>query len=96
MCVGSFVLLRNSKRDTKKGDKMHPKWMGPYAIVSSLGKGLYRIRNCSTDVVLKKAVHSSRLKQYFTSDHTSPSQVVHLKVIENNVTLSKALHPHNI
>ena len=47
---------------------MQPKWMGPYGIVSSLGKGLYRIRNCSTDMVLKMAVHSLRLKQYFTSD----------------------------
>ena len=96
MCVASLVLLRNSKRDTKKGDKMHKKWMGPYAIVASLGKGLYRIKSCSTNVVLKKAVHSSRLKQYFTTEHTSPLKLVHLKVNEHNFTHSKELLPCDI
>lgn len=76
MNVGSSVLLRNSKRDTKKGDKMQPKWLGPYVIVSSLGKGVYQIKNQSTDLVLKKAVHSARLKQYFTQEHTSLPQAI--------------------
>ncbi len=38
--AGTLVLLRNSKRDSKKGDKMKPKWLGPYAVVSSMGKDL--------------------------------------------------------
>ena len=27
---GAMVLLKNSARDTKKGDKMKPRWLGPY------------------------------------------------------------------
>ena len=81
MQVGSTVLLRNSKRDTKKGDKMQPKWMGPYIIVASLGKSLYRIKNKSSDLVLKNAVHSARLKRYFPPDHTSPLKATNSDVI---------------
>ena len=58
MCAGTLVLLRNSKRDTKKGDKMQPKWLGPYVVVSSTGKGVYRIKNPSSEKVLKNAVHA--------------------------------------
>ena len=61
-----MVLLRNSRRDSKKGDKMQQKWLGPYTVVASLGKGLYRIKN-ATEKILKKAVHSARLKEYITS-----------------------------
>ncbi len=31
--IGSSVLLRNSRHDSRKGDKMVPKWLGPYEIV---------------------------------------------------------------
>ena len=68
MCAGNLVLLRNSKRDTKKGDKMQPKWLGPYVVVSSTGKGVYRIKNPSSEKVLKNAVHCVRLKPYHTAD----------------------------
>lgn len=71
--VGTKVLLRNSKRDSKKGDsRMKPKWVGPYMIDASLGKGRYRIKNPSTGYVLKKAVHIVRLKQYLTGSHQGP------------------------
>ena len=53
-----LALLRNSKRDTKKGDKIQPKWLGPYTIVSSSGKDLYQIKNRSTEKVIKQAVHA--------------------------------------
>lgn len=53
--VGPLVLLHNSKCDTKKVDKMQPKWLGPYTIVSSIGKDLYQIE---TEKVLKQAVHA--------------------------------------
>ncbi len=82
MHVGSTVLLRNSKRDTRKGDKMQPKWMGPYIIVASLGKSLYRIKNKSSNLVLKNAVHSARLKKYFHPDHTSLLEATNRDVIE--------------
>ena len=86
MHVGSTVLLRNSKRDTKKGDKMQPKWIGPYVVVASLGKSLYRIKNKSSDLVLKNAVHSARLKRYFPPAHSSPLQATNPDVIEQPFT----------
>ena len=45
MGAGTLVFLWNSKRDTKKGDKMEPKWLGPYVVVSNSSKGIYRIKN---------------------------------------------------
>ena len=58
MGAGTLVLFRNSKRDTKKGDKMEPKWLGPYEVVSKSGKGVYRINNPRSQQVLKNMVHS--------------------------------------
>ena len=53
---------------------MQQKWVGPYTVVASLGKGLYRIKSQSTDRILKKAVHSARLKEYITSNDTDSSK----------------------
>lgn len=52
---GAGTLVRNSKRDSKKGDKMQQKWLGPYAIVSKMGNDLYQIKKTSTNKVLKQA-----------------------------------------
>ena len=70
-CAGSLVLLRNSQRDSKKGKKMQQKWLGPYMVISDLGKGQYCIKNPSTECVSKRAVHSARLKQYISPDATN-------------------------
>ena len=51
-------------------------------IIASLGKGLYRIKNISSDLVLKNTVHSARLKKYFPSHQASPLQVTNPDVIE--------------
>ena len=66
MGAGTLVLLRYSKHDTKKGDKMELKWLGPYEMVSNSGKGIYRIKNPRSLQVLKNMVHSVRLKPYHT------------------------------
>ena len=50
------MLLKNSARESKKGDKMQPRWNGPYKIHADLGKGVYRLLNPKTGNVLKKAV----------------------------------------
>ena len=34
-----MVLLRNSKQDSEKGDKMTNKWLGPYKIAEVKDKG---------------------------------------------------------
>ena len=41
--VGAVVLLRNSKKLTKKGSKMEPKWMRPYVVHEVLSKGTCRL-----------------------------------------------------
>ena len=35
---------------------MKPRWLGPYAIEGLLGKGVYRVSNTSTGLVLKKGI----------------------------------------
>ena len=67
--TGDIVLLKNSARDSKKGDKMKPRWLGPYKVEKSLGSGVFKISNQITGKVLKNAVNQCRLKHF-----QSPSQ----------------------
>lgn len=67
LTVGTTVLLKNSRRETKKGDKMQPRWLGPYIIHADLGKGVYKITNPETGKVLQTAVNQCRLKHYIES-----------------------------
>ena len=87
--IGTLV-LRNNKRDSKKGYKMQPKWLGPYAIESSIGKDLYRIKNTSTKRVLKQAVHSVQLKPY----KFRPA-LQHLRIQPPNTSESTTGQPFN-
>ena len=57
------MLLRNNKRDSKKGDKMQPRWIGPYRVHINLGKGVYKLKNMK-GAILKAAVNQHRLKRY--------------------------------
>ena len=63
------VVLKN-KRESRKGDKMSPWWLGPYLIDEALGKGVYRISNQKTGKGLKKCVNQCRLKLYYEQKHT--------------------------
>ena len=42
--LDELVLLRNSRRDERKGDKLMRRWTSPFEIVESPGKGVYTIR----------------------------------------------------
>ena len=64
---GTKVLMRNSQRDSKKGDKMKRCWLGPYIIHKHLKKGVYQVANDKGNV-LKAAVNQCRLKVHHTSD----------------------------
>ncbi len=88
LCAGTLDLLRNSRRDTKKGDKMKPKWLGPYVVVSPVGNGTYRLKNPSTHKVLKTAVHSVRLKPYLTRDHPRQPPTMDLQDAANKTSSS--------
>ena len=42
--VGTLVLVKNSKKDTKKGSKLEQNWSGPvYFIIEVLQKGTFRL-----------------------------------------------------
>ena len=64
MKVGQMVLMRNSARDSRKGDKLAKRWLGPYRIQADIGKGIYRLQNPTTGKTLKKAVNGCRLDYY--------------------------------
>ena len=73
---GTQVLLKNSARETKKGDKLKPRWNGPYLVHvhADLGKGVYRLYNPKTGKTLKNAVNVSRLTEFHITDKSSPQQ----------------------
>ena len=53
------MLLRNSKKLTKKGSKMEPKWIGPYAVHEVLSKGTCRLSQVKKpNKVLAQKYHS--------------------------------------
>ena len=53
------MLLRNSARDGRKGDKLAKRWLGPYKVEEAIGKGLYRLAK-PTGRVLKKTFNGCR------------------------------------
>ena len=58
-------MLRNSKRDTKKGDKMQDKWTGTYQVVNE--KGVCHLQNLQSQLLLKNGVNVARLKLYYSN-----------------------------
>lgn len=66
--VGALVLVRNSKKLSRKGSKMEQNWSGPYHINEIVGKGTYRLRNREDNGVLRTLFNIARLKLYH-EDH---------------------------
>ena len=63
--VGTLVLLRNSKKLSRKGSKMEQNWLGPYRILENVKKNTYRLCNRNdSKKVLRTLVNMSRLKIY--------------------------------
>ena len=54
------MLLRNSARDGRKGDKLAKRWLGPYRVEEAIGKELYRLANPTTGRVLNKVFNGCR------------------------------------
>ena len=57
---GVLVLLRNSKKDGRKGDKLVKRWLGPYQVEEVLEKGVYKLSNPTSGKTLRNAVNGSR------------------------------------
>ena len=51
---GKLVLLRNSAGDSRKGDKLAKRWLGPYKIYEHIDKGVYCLENPSLLVELSR------------------------------------------
>lgn len=49
--VGSIVLKKDFTRKKRKGGKLDYRWNGPYKIVASLGRGLFRLKANNTGKV---------------------------------------------
>ena len=73
---GTLVLLRNSQRDGRKGGKLQKRWIGPYSVSDSLGKGVYKLCNPTNGKNLKKAVNICRLKIYHSKMSSHPISVI--------------------
>ena len=69
MKPGTLVLLRNSAMDGRKGNKFRMRYQGPFEIFQDLGKGIFKLRNSKTGIILKKTQNASRLKLYRKKDH---------------------------
>ena len=67
--VGDTVLKYNRRRDTRMGDKLQPRYTGPFKIAEVLGRGVYRLKD--GDAELKQAVNATNLKLWV--DHSPPS-----------------------
>ena len=71
--VGELVLVKNSKKLSRKGSKMEPNWHGPYRIHEILGKGTFKL--CHVDdskKVLAQIFNMTRLKLYHQRDEDAP------------------------
>nr|GFA64872.1 reverse transcriptase domain-containing protein [Tanacetum cinerariifolium] len=48
---GDFIYRSNEASNTKNKRKMGPKWEGPYEVVEILGRGTYKVKNGSEDII---------------------------------------------
>ena len=69
--VGSLVLVKNSRKHSRKGSKLEPNWHGPYKIYEVLNKGTFRLCHVSTGEILNQLFNMTRLKLYFTSENSN-------------------------
>ena len=73
---GALVLRKDMKRKKRAGGKMDFKWLGPYRIIKSMGKGLYQIESTSQPTERIQRVHGIHLKPYDPSGKMVTSLVV--------------------
>ncbi|XP_071842970.1 uncharacterized protein [Apostichopus japonicus] len=65
--VGSSVLVRNARKDVRRGGKLENSWLGPYKVKDVNEKGLFTLINSSTGLPLKKKFNSILLKEFHTN-----------------------------
>lgn len=62
--IGKLVLLKNSKKLSRKGSKMEINWTGPYKVSEILGKGTVKLSSCDGKKELSAIYNITRLKLY--------------------------------
>lgn len=62
--IGAVVLKKDFTRKKRKGGKLDSKWVGPYQIVCSIGRGLYRIAEIKDPQKVIARVNGVHLKKY--------------------------------
>lgn len=60
--VGDKVVRYNRRKDTRMGDKLAPRYYGPFTIIEELGKGVFRLSDVNGPVA--KTVNSRNLKRW--------------------------------
>lgn len=77
--VGAKVLLKDFTRKKRKGGKLDVKWIGPFQITKSLGKGVYMLMSIENPAIKAKRVTGAHLKPYNTPlaspDQSSPQSL---------------------
>ena len=67
--IGALVLLKNSKKLSRKGSKLEPNWTGPYCIHEAVGKSTYRLCSCTSPKKVFSSIYNiSRLKLYHENE----------------------------
>ncbi|XP_071817186.1 uncharacterized protein [Apostichopus japonicus] len=65
--VGSSVLVRNARKDARRGGKLENSWLiGPYEVKAVNEKLLYTLINSTTGLPQKKKFNSILLKEFCT------------------------------
>ena len=62
--VGALVLKKDFTRKRRYGGALDYRWLGPYTITCSLGKGLYRLADVQTGAVIRPRQRVSSCKLY--------------------------------
>ena len=66
--VGALVLKKDFTRKKRAGGKLDCKWTGPYRIVRSLGRGLYRLEDVQNSEKVVTRVNGIHLKRYIQKE----------------------------
>ncbi len=61
--IGAVVLKKDFLRKKRKGGKLDTKWLGPFIIVGSLGRGLYRLQKIDSNEIIPR-VNVVHMKPY--------------------------------
>ncbi len=69
--VGGYVPKKDFLGKKRKGGKLDHKWVGPYIVVASLGRGLYRLQEITDPAKFISQVNGVHLKKYIM-----PSEVI--------------------